>query len=95
MVCLIVLNPVFLIPFIIVPVTLTIISYFALSWGLVPKTVAIVPWNIPPILSGYLVTGGSVKGIILQLVNLTVAILLYVPFVMAGVRAMKEKMGGQ
>ncbi|MFD1452269.1 MULTISPECIES: PTS sugar transporter subunit IIC [Oceanobacillus] len=91
----IVLNPVFLIPFIIVPVTLTIISYFALSWGLVPKTVAIVPWNIPPILSGYLVTGGSVKGIILQLVNLTVAILLYVPFVMAGVRAMKEKMGGQ
>ncbi|GIO23586.1 PTS sugar transporter subunit IIC [Oceanobacillus sp. J11TS1] len=91
----IVLNPIFLIPFILVPVTLTVISYIALSTGLVPKTVAILPWTTPPILSGYLVTGGSVRGIILQLINLAVAVIIYVPFIMAGVRAMKEKMGGQ
>lgn len=86
----IVLNPIMLIPFILVPVSLTIISYFALATGLVPKTVAILPWTTPPILSGYLVTGGSGRGIALQLFNLTVAILLYIPFVMAGVRAAKE-----
>ncbi|GLO66940.1 MULTISPECIES: PTS sugar transporter subunit IIC [Oceanobacillus] len=91
----IVLNPIFLIPFILVPVTLTIISYFALSLGLVPKTVAILPWTTPPILSGYLVTGGNVRGIILQLFNLTIAVLLYIPFIMAGVRSMREKIGGQ
>ncbi|MEF3329383.1 PTS sugar transporter subunit IIC [Oceanobacillus oncorhynchi] len=91
----IVLNPIFLIPFILVPVTLTVISYIALSTGLVPKTVAILPWTTPPILSGYLVTGGSARGIILQLINLTVAVVIYIPFIMAGVRAMKEKMGGQ
>ncbi|MFS0751092.1 PTS sugar transporter subunit IIC [Oceanobacillus sp. 1P07AA] len=91
----IVLNPIFLIPFILVPVTLTTISYFALSLGLVPKTVAILPWTTPPILSGYLVTGGSIRGIILQLFNLTIAVLLYIPFIMAGVRSMREKMGGQ
>lgn len=91
----IVLNPVFLIPFILVPVTLTVISYIALSTGIVPKTVAILPWTTPPILSGYLVTGGSIRGIILQLVNIAVAVLIYIPFIMAGVRAMKEKMGGQ
>ncbi|WP_080875778.1 PTS sugar transporter subunit IIC [Oceanobacillus timonensis] len=91
----IVLNPIFLIPFILVPVTLTVISYIALSTGLVPKTVAILPWTTPPILSGYLVTGGSVRGIILQLINLAVAVTIYIPFIMAGVRAMKEKMGGQ
>lgn len=86
----IVLNPVMLIPFILVPVTLTIISYFALSVGLVPKTVAILPWTTPPILSGYLVTGGSWRGVLLQIINLTIAVLIYIPFVIAGVRALRQ-----
>ncbi len=90
----IVLNPIMLIPFILVPVTLTVISYVALATGIVPRTVAILPWTTPPILSGYLVTGGSWRGIALQVVNLTVAVLLYIPFVMAGVRALKQRMEG-
>ncbi|WP_240456667.1 PTS sugar transporter subunit IIC [Virgibacillus halodenitrificans] len=88
----IVLNPVMLIPFILVPVTLTIISYVALSTGLVPKTVALVPWTTPPILSGYLVTGGSWRGIALQVFNLVLATLMYIPFIMAGARTLKAKM---
>lgn len=90
----IVLNPVMLIPFILVPVTLTIISYVALATGIVPKTVAILPWTTPPLLSGYLVTGGSWRGVGLQIINLAVAVVLYVPFVMAGVRALKQRMEG-
>lgn len=90
----IVLNPVMLIPFVLVPVTLTIISYVALATGIVPRTVVILPWTTPPILSGYLVTGGSWRGIALQVVNLTVAVLLYIPFVIAGAREMKQRMGG-
>lgn len=90
----IVLNPVMLIPFILVPVTLTIISYVALATGIVPKTVAILPWTTPPLLSGYLVTGGSWRGVGLQIINLSVAVLLYIPFVMAGVRALKQRMEG-
>ncbi|WP_026908298.1 PTS transporter subunit EIIC [Paucisalibacillus globulus] len=90
----IVLNPVMLIPFILIPVTLTIISYFAISTGLVPKTVAILPWTTPPILSGYLVTGGSWRGIALQIFNIALAVIMYIPFVMAGVRTLKQKMGG-
>lgn len=91
----IVLNPIFLFPFILGPVILTIISYFALSIGLVPKTVAILPWTTPPILSGYLVTGGSWRGVALQVINLTIAVILYMPFVMAGVRALKQRIGEQ
>ncbi|MBR3119043.1 PTS sugar transporter subunit IIC [Oceanobacillus profundus] len=90
----IVLNPVMLIPFILVPVTLTVTSYIALATGIVPKTVAILPWTTPPILSGYLVTGGSWRGIALQLFNLTLAVLMYIPFIMAGVRALKQRMEG-
>lgn len=89
----IVLNPAMLIPFILVPVTLTVISYFALATGLVPKTVAIIPWTTPPILSGYLVTGGSWRGIVLQLVNFAIAVAIYIPFVMVGVRALKQQAG--
>ncbi|MFY7751796.1 MAG: PTS transporter subunit EIIC, partial [Exiguobacterium acetylicum] len=84
----IVLNPVMLIPFILAPVVLTVVSYVALSTGMVPKTVAIVPWTTPPIISGYLVTGGSIRGVLLQVFNLTLATLIYIPFVVAGARAM-------
>lgn len=86
----IVLNPIMLIPFILVPIVLTVVSYFALATGLVPRTVAIVPWSTPPILSGYLVTGGSLRGILLQLVNIAIAVVLYSPFLMAGVKASKN-----
>ncbi|WP_182199685.1 PTS sugar transporter subunit IIC [Paraliobacillus salinarum] len=90
----IVLNPIMLIPFILIPVTLTIVSFFALDLGLVPKTVAIVPWTTPPILSGYLVTGGDVRGIILQLFNIALAVVMYIPFVIAGMRTLNKQNEG-
>jgi cellobiose PTS system EIIC component len=86
-----VLNPLMFIPFLLVPVVLTVTSYLALSLGIVPKTVAIVPWTTPPIISGYLVTGGSWSGIVLQLVNLTIATLMYIPFLLASERAQLKK----
>lgn len=88
----IVLNPWFLVPFVFGPVLITVISYFALSLGIVPKTVAMVPWTTPPILSGWLVTGGSWRGIVLQLINLAITIVLYIPFVFAGSRALQKEM---
>jgi cellobiose PTS system EIIC component len=87
----IVLNPIMLIPFILVPTVLTIVSYFALSLGIVPKTVAILPWTTPPIISGYLVSGGSWKGVFLQIINLAIAIMMYIPFLMAAERAQLKK----
>ena len=47
------------------------------------KTVAMVPWNVPPIISGYLVTGLHPSGAILQLFNFVVAMAIYFPFVVA------------
>lgn len=76
----IVLNPMLFIPFILVPLVNVTIAYFATSIGLVPKTVVMVPWTTPPIIGGYLATGGSIAGSILQIVNLAVGALLYLPF---------------
>ncbi|EQB89653.1 PTS system cellobiose-specific IIC component [Clostridium punense] len=84
-----VLNPIYVIPFIFLPVVLTIVSYGAMYIGLVPKTIAIVHWTMPPIISGFLATG-SVWGIALQLVNICIGILFYMPFVMVAEKHAKE-----
>lgn len=88
----IVLNPAFLVPFIFGPVIITIISYFALSTGLVPRTVVMVPWTTPPILSGYLATGGDWRGVLLQVINLVITVAMYIPFVIIGSKALDKQM---
>lgn len=77
-----VLNPIYLIPFILLPVILTVISYSAIAIGLVPKTIAIVHWTMPPFVSGFLATG-SIMGVLLQIVNIAIGIIIYIPFVLA------------
>lgn len=79
----IVSNPILFIPFVLTPVVLVITSYTAIYLGWVPKTVAMVPWNVPPIISGYLVTGLHPSGAILQLFNFVIAMAIYFPFVVA------------
>ncbi|MDR2509401.1 MAG: PTS transporter subunit EIIC [Spirochaetaceae bacterium] len=77
----IVLNPVLAVPFILAPIAITILSYLAIAAGVVRATVAILPWATPPIVSGYLATGGDIKACILQLINIAIAVLIYMPFI--------------
>ncbi|MCF1585313.1 PTS sugar transporter subunit IIC [Tetragenococcus koreensis] len=77
----IVLNMSLVIPFILAPVVNAITTYTAMSLELVPlSTGAVVPWTMPPILSGFLATN-SIAGSVLQGVNLIIDILIYLPFV--------------
>lgn len=82
----IVLNPIYLIPFVLTPIILTVVTYLAISSGLVPRTIAMMPWTTPPIIGGFLVTGGSIMGALLALVNLVIGIVLYIPFIIMGER---------
>ncbi|WIF94813.1 PTS sugar transporter subunit IIC [Caminicella sporogenes] len=77
----IVLNPILFIPFIIVPGVLTLIAYIATASGLVPPTYVVMPWTTPVGIGGFLATGGSIAGGLLALVNFTVAVMIYLPFV--------------
>ncbi|EJQ43552.1 PTS system, lactose/cellobiose family IIC component [Bacillus cereus BAG6X1-2] len=86
----IVLNPMLFIPFVLTPIVLVITSYTAISFGWVPKTVAMVPWTMPPIISGYLGTGGHITGAILQAFNFTLAMAIYFPFVVASDRSISH-----
>ncbi len=76
----IVLNPVYFLPFILTPVLLTLTSYLAVYYGLVPYTSNLVEWTTPILLSGYASTG-SISGSLLQLFNLLLGTLCYIPFV--------------
>lgn len=77
----IVMNPMLIIPFIITPILTVIATYIGMSTGLVAKTAGIaVPWTMPPIISGYLATGGKISGAVMQLVNIAIAFCVYYPF---------------
>lgn len=77
----IVMNPMMMIPFILTPVLTVIATYIGMSTGLVAKPAGIaVPWTMPPILHGYLITGGKLSGAIMQLINIGIALIVYYPF---------------
>ncbi|WP_042222135.1 PTS cellobiose transporter subunit IIC [Oceanobacillus manasiensis] len=75
----VVMNPLLIIPFILAPLAVGIITYFSMSIGLVGKPYVIVPWTMPPPFSGILTTG-DFRGGILMLVNIAVAMFIYFPF---------------
>ncbi|HEY3985541.1 PTS cellobiose transporter subunit IIC [Cedecea sp.] len=76
-----VMNPYLVVPFILTPVVLVIVSYTAMATGLVAPPAGIaLPFTTPIIVSGYLATGGHVSGSILQIVNLAISLVMYYPF---------------
>ena len=78
-----VLNPILDIPFILAPVVTVIIGYILVSSGFCPKIVLEVPWTMPPVLFGFVATGGNLMGAVAQLVVLAVSVVVYIPFLIA------------
>ncbi|KAF1303784.1 PTS cellobiose transporter subunit IIC [Candidatus Enterococcus willemsii] len=75
----IILNPVMLIPFIIAPILMAVIAYVTMATGLVPYPNGVnLPWTMPPIISGFIVSGW--RGGLLQLVQIILSFILYYPF---------------
>ncbi|WP_027725272.1 PTS cellobiose transporter subunit IIC [Tuberibacillus calidus] len=94
----IIMNPLVLIPWIIAPVVVTIVTYFSMATGLVPKPAGIiVPWTTPIVLNGFLATGNAWQGGVLQLVNLLIVMAIWWPFlkVLDKNYYEKEKSGAQ
>lgn len=76
----VIFNPIFLIPFLVVPFINYFISYLAIYTGLVPPVTQQIDWITPIFLNGYRACG-SYKGIILQIFCLFVGVCIYKPFV--------------
>ncbi|MGQ5708620.1 PTS sugar transporter subunit IIC [Lactobacillus sp. PSON] len=77
----VVLNLMLIIPFIIAPTINAIITYFSMKLGFVPLcNGSVIPWTTPPIISGFLATN-SISGSIVQIINIILDILIYLPFI--------------
>ncbi|MDY4511559.1 PTS sugar transporter subunit IIC [Streptococcus hyovaginalis] len=76
----IVMNASIFIPWLLAPIVSVIIAYIGFASGLVPLTTgAQVPWTMPIFVSGFLATN-SIMGSILQLVQVIVIGLIWLPF---------------
>ena len=80
----IVLNPIYIIPFILAPIVNILIGYTAVMvLKIMPPVVIGVPWTTPGPLMPFLGTGGNITALIVGFICLAVSVLIYAPFVIA------------
>jgi PTS system cellobiose-specific IIC component len=82
----IVLNPIFMVPYILNALLLTTGSYLLMSWNLIHKPFVNVPWTTPPIIGHYLVSGGDWRAAVWGVVSIGIAMAVYFPFAKAAER---------
>ena len=76
----IVLNPVFMVPYVLSALTLTAGTYLLMQWELIHRPFVNVPWTTPPIVGHYLVSGGDWRAAVWGAVSILIAMLVYLPF---------------
>jgi PTS system cellobiose-specific IIC component len=76
----IVLNPIFMAPYVLNALLLTATTYGLMTWGLIRRPFINVPWTTPPILGHYLVTGGDWRAAVWGVVSILMAAAVYYPF---------------
>jgi cellobiose PTS system EIIC component len=75
----------------VVPVIIVTINYIAFSVGLVHVPMIIQPFTVPVGLSGFIASGGDLRGSLLQFFDLAVSAVLYYPFFKAWERILVAK----
>ena len=79
----IVLDPIFCIPFILVPTISVFIGWFFTAVIPIAGYVYIAqPWVTPPVISAFIATGGSIGATVIAACTFIFAIVAYIPFVM-------------
>lgn len=82
----IVLNPIFMIPYILNALILTTASYLLMDWKWIHRPLVNIPWTTPPIIGHYLVSGGDWRAAVWGGVSLVIAMAVYYPFAKVGER---------
>lgn len=77
----IVMNVIYMFPFIFGPVLIGVLTYFLMTMGMIRPCCISAPWVTPPILIGFLATGGDIRGAIWNVVSLGILTALWTPFI--------------
>jgi PTS system cellobiose-specific IIC component len=76
----IVLNPIFMIPYILNALILTTCTYLLMYANVIQKPFVNVPWTTPPVIGHYLVTGGDWRAAVWGVLSIVMAMAVYYPF---------------
>ena len=82
----IVLNPVFMIPYVLNALILTGGTYLLMQWNAIHRPFVNVPWTTPPIIGHYLVSGGDWRAALWGAMSIVIAAVVYLPFARAAER---------
>ena len=79
----IIMNPLFFIPFVLVPMVNATLAYFALDFGLVSRVVSMTLWTTPAPIGASWAANWSFSPIIMCLICMVTAAVMYYPFLKA------------
>jgi cellobiose PTS system EIIC component len=82
----IVLNPIFMVPYILNALILTTGSYLLMEWNWIRRPFVNVPWTTPPVIGHYLVSGGDWRAAVWGVISIGIAMAVYYPFAKAAER---------
>jgi len=86
----IVLNPIFMVPYVVNALLLTSATYLLMEWHVIRKPFINVPWTTPPIVGHYLVSGGDWRAAVWGAVSIAIAAAVYFPFARAAEQQQRE-----
>lgn len=91
----IVLNPIYFIPWVLVPVVTALVALGFTAAGIIPPVYIQVPWIMPVGIYAYLATGGSIAAGLVALLCLAISFAIWTPFVLLANREQdKEQAAG-
>ncbi|WP_253952065.1 EAL domain-containing protein [Photobacterium sanctipauli] len=76
----VIFNPIMIVPFLLVPLSSFLLAYGATYIGLIPPLSVVQSWIVPPVISGYLATEGSLVTPLFQIALIAFGMALYYPF---------------
>lgn len=78
----IVLNPIYIIPWLIIPPICAVIAYGFTAMGIIPPVFLQVPWVMPVGFYAFFATGGNFLAAAVAILNVVISFLIWTPFVM-------------
>ena len=78
----IVLNPIYIIPWLIIPPICAAIAYGFTAFGIIPPVFLQVPWVMPVEFYSFFATGGNLLAAAVAILNVVISFLIWTPFVM-------------
>ncbi|MBL0701634.1 MAG: PTS sugar transporter subunit IIC [Spiroplasma sp.] len=87
----IILNPIYFIPWILIPTITITIGYVFTAAGIVGPVVAAVPWVTPVGLYAFLSTAGNIPATLLSLAMFALTFVMWIPFIFAAEKTENNK----